>query len=418
VNARDDAASEETAEEAAFRARVREALSARLRARPTDSRFTVMGGGTDDVESGRHFLAVLAEGGYATPRWPVEHGGMGATPEQAEIVAQELSGFDVPDLYPFMVGIGLVGPTLMTHGTPEQQARWLPKIRSGEEIWCQLFSEPDAGSDLAGLTSRAIFDEKTGVWEVSGSKVWSSRAHYSVWGLLLARSDFSVPKHAGLTAFAVRMDAPGVEVRPLRQMNGDAHFNEVFLSNAPIPDEDRVGGVGEGWRVAITTLMHERGSIGGRMGVSVDEVRELARERGVAHDAVARDRLARSISNLEVARFTGLRARAVRRHAVASGSGPSGGQPGPEGSGGKLRMSATLKELADAGLDLQGPGGMLAAGSAGGGGNEWKTLFLTGPSLSIRGGTDEIQRNIIGERVLGLPPEPRVDKDKPFSPRA
>jgi alkylation response protein AidB-like acyl-CoA dehydrogenase len=399
---------EETAEEAAFRTRVRDALSARLRDRPTGSTFTVMGGGTDDVESGRHFLEVLAEGGYATSRWPVEHGGMGATPEQAEIVAQELSRFEVPDLYPFMVGIGLVGPTLMTHGTPEQQARWLPRIRSGEEIWCQLFSEPDAGSDLAGLTSRATFDTTTGVWEVTGSKVWSSRAHYSDWGLLLARSDFSVPKHAGLTAFAIRMDAPGVEVRPLRQMNGDTHFNEVFLDHAPIPDEDRIAGPGEGWRVAITTLMHERGSIGGRMGVSPAEVIELGHER--AHDAVARDRLARSISNLEVARFTGLRARAARRQSGGAGV------PGPEGSGGKLRMSAVLKELADAALDLHGPEGMLAP-TPQGPGNEWKTLFMTAPSLSIRGGTDEIQRNIIGERVLGLPPEPRVDKDKPFSAR-
>jgi alkylation response protein AidB-like acyl-CoA dehydrogenase len=400
---------EESAEEAAFRVRVRDALAARLRVRPQDATFSVMGGGTDDIESGRHYLAVLAEEGYATPSWPVEHGGMGATPEQASIVADELTRFDVPDLYPFMVGVGLVGPTIMVHGTDAQKERWLPKIRSGEEIWCQLFSEPDAGSDLAGLTSRATLDESAGgVWRVTGAKVWSSRAHYSEWGLLLARSDFSVPKHAGLTAFAVRMDAPGVEVRPLRQMNGDTHFNEVFLDEAPIPDEDRIGGVGEGWRVAITTLMYERGSIGGRFGISVDQVVDLARRHAGPVPAVSRDRLARAISELEVARFRGLRARAARRQAARSGA-----PPGPEGSGAKLHMAATLKDLANAALDLHGPEGALAGGR----GNEWKTLFLTGPSLSIRGGTDEIQRNILGERVLGLPPEPRVDKGKPFSSR-
>ncbi len=393
---------EDTPEEAAFRNQVRTALAARLRPKPAGAAFSVMGAGRDDLEEGRRFLAVLADGGYAVPSWPVEHGGMAATPDQAAIIAQEMSQFEVPDLYPFMVGISLVAPTIMTHGTPEQQARWVPPIRSGEEIWCQLFSEPDAGSDLAGLKCRAELDG--GEWRVSGSKVWSSRAHYSQWGLLLARTDWSVPKHAGITAFGLRVDAPGVEVRPLRQMNGDTHFNEVFLDQAPVADCDRIGPAGGGWRVAITTLMYERGSIGGGFGVSRPELLAHAAERGAGDDPVLRDRLAHALADLEVSRMTGLRARAVSR---------AGRTPGPEGSGAKLRMAGTLKEIGNLGVDLLGPGGVVEQGD----GAEWRTLFLTGPSLSIRGGTDEIQRNILGERVLGLPPEPRVDKDKPFSAR-
>src|SRR4051812_42253242 len=208
-------------DEQAFRAEVRAALSARLQERRAGAGFSFLGAGQDDVEAGRSLLATLADGGWSVPTWPAQWGGRDATPEQAAIIAQELSRFDVPDLYPFMVGLSLVGPTLLTHGTDSQNARWLPAIASGDEIWCQLFSEPDAGSDLAALSSRAVLDGD--VWRVSGQKVWSSRAHYSAWGLLLARTDADVPKHAGITAFALRMDAPGVEVRPLQQMNGDTH---------------------------------------------------------------------------------------------------------------------------------------------------------------------------------------------------
>ena len=376
-----------------FRADVHDFLASHLAPRVPSDRVMVMGAGSDDLSSGREFLNVLASRGLAVPRWPSSLGGMDATPEQAEIIADELSQFEAPDLYPFMVGIGLVGPTIMEHGTPDQQARWLPGIRSGEEIWCQLFSEPDAGSDLAGLGARATRDGD--VWHVSGSKVWSSRAHYSKWGLLLARSDPSVPKHAGITAFGLDMESPGVTVRPLRQINGDTHFNEVFMDSVVIPDTDRIAPVGAGWKVAVTCLAHERSSIGAGWGsVTIEQLTDHARAFGFAD----RDRVMRSVIDLEIGRMTGLRAKEAAR---------SGRPPGPEGSGGKLRNSRMLSRVGNLGLDIEGPSGVVGA-------DDWQTLFLTGPSFGIRGGTDEIQRNIIGERVLGLPPEPRVDKDKPF----
>ena len=391
---------QDTPEESAFRAEVGAFLEARLEPRRADSRMSVMGSADDRVDEGRALLAQLDEGGWAVPTWPVEHGGRAATATQAGIFHQELARYETPDLYPFLVGISLVGPTLLTHGTAAQQERWLPAIRAGEEIWCQLFSEPNAGSDLAGLEARATRDGDE--WRVTGQKVWSSRAHYSEWGLLLARTDPTVPKHAGITAFALDMRAPGVDVRPLRQMNGDVHFNEVFMTDAPVRDADRIAGVGDGWRVAITTLMHERSAIGGGGGVTKARLVDLARERGTTDDPLVRQRLADVLTRMEVDRATAMRARAAMR---------AGRPPGPEGSGAKLRMGATLKAMADLALDLHGPAGTAYEE----GDNDWHRLFLTAPSISIRGGTDEVQRNILGERVLGLPPEPRDDKRVPFN---
>jgi len=386
---------EETEEEAEFRASVRAELAGILGTPSPDRGLNFLGAGSDDLGEGRSFLGSLAGGGWMVPAWPVEHGGRGSSPEEAGIIAQELSRFARPDLYPFMVGLGMVGPVVLTHGTAEQRGRWLPAIRSGAEIWCQLFSEPDAGSDLAALSTRAVRDGDA--WRVTGSKVWSSRAHYSRWGLLLARTDPAVPKHAGITAFALDMGSPGIEVLPLRQMNGDAHFNQVFLTDTPVFDGDRIGAEGDGWRVAITTLTHERGSLGGGFGPGRDQLIGLARGSGRTGDPVVRQRLAQVITELELIRQTGARARAAARQ---------GRRPGPEGSGAKLRGSSAMKELADLALDLEGAAGLVGTG-------EWQTLFLTSPSLSIRGGTDEIQRNILAERVLGLPAEPRLDKGPP-----
>ena len=315
------------------------------------------------LEEGRAFLAARAAAGAITPG--------------------DLARPGVPDLYPFLVGLALVRPVLVAHGTPDQHARWLPKIETGEEVWCQLFSEPDAGSDLAALSTRAVRDGDD--WRVTGQKVWSSRAHYSKWGLLLARTDPSVPKHKGITAFAIDMTAPGVEVRPLVQMNGDRHFSEVFLTDAPVPDEDRIGAVGEGWGVAITTLTHERGALGPGGGPGRRELLDLVGASGRGLDPLVRQRVADVVTRMHLGRL-------VQTH----------------GSARKLFGSHTIKALAALAVDVQGLGGI-------GGEDEWLTLFLTAPSISIRGGTDEIQRNILGERVLGLPPEPRLDKSVPFS---
>ena len=381
-----------------FAAWVRSELGARLAPRRAGGAVSVLGAGNDDLEAGRRYLGALAGSGLAVPSWPKEYGGLGATPAEVAIVRRELGAFDVPDLYPYLVGLELIGPTLLAHGTPEQCARWLPPIATGEEIWCQLFSEPGAGSDLAGLSTRAHAEGDE--WRVAGQKVWTSRGAYSQWGLLLARHDSGVPKHRGITAFGIEMGAPGVDVRPLRQMNGDAHFTEVFLDDAHVPDGDRIGAIGEGWRVALTCLSFERGAAtAGSSGglLDVERLIALARERGLASNAVVRDALARLVIDLRVMSLTIRRARDTARS----------GQPGPAGSGLKLRGSKTFRDYTNLAERILGADALTAA-------EPWHTLFLTAPSLSIRGGTDEIQRNIVGERVLGLPEEPRLDRELPF----
>lgn len=374
-------------------------LEGLLERRRPDARVSVLGAGSDDLATGRQYLAKLGPGGWIVPTWPVEHGGLGLAGPEAAGVRSALAAFDAPDLYPWLVGIDLIGPTILVHGNDEQKARWLPGIRTGEEIWCQMFSEPDAGSDLAGLKARAVRDGDG--WRVSGSKVWTSRAHYAQWGLLLARHDPTVPKHKGIVAFGLDMRSEGVTVKPLVQMNRDAHFNEVFLDDVWIPDADRVDQPGEGWRVALTCLTFERGALGGGLGVNEDQIRRLGTLVG-AEDRVARDEWVSRLSEFQIARWTAQRAAEARQ---------AGRPPGPEDSGSKLRGTAMIKRLASLGMRVDGPAAMVGTDDP----DEWQSLFLMSPSLSIRGGTDEIQRNILGERVLGLPPEPRVDKDKPFS---
>jgi alkylation response protein AidB-like acyl-CoA dehydrogenase len=435
-----------------FRRDITAQLSLLLASRDATFRTRVLGAGSDDFESGRRFLATLADGGYAVPTWPIEHGGMGLHRDRADIVADVLAGFATPDMYPFLVGLDLVGPTLLEHGSVEQQARWLPPMRDGTEIWCQGFSEPDAGSDLANLKTRA--ERRPDGWHVTGSKVWTSRAHYSRRCLLLARSDPSVPKHAGIIAFGLDLSSPGVEVRPLVQMNGDTHFNEVFLDDVVIPDADRIGAPGDGWRVALTCLSFERGSLAGDLGVSLEQLKDLA-ETDRGSRPPTRDRLLRAVADLRVLQMSGQRALAARR---------AGRPPGPEDSGAKLRTNRMIKQVAALALEVEGPSGVTGSprqelppsGFPGKGSpadpswrgspadpswrgspadpswrgspadpsssrsptDAWQTMFLVGPSLSIRGGTDEIQHNILGERVLGLPSEPRVDKGKPFTDRS
>jgi alkylation response protein AidB-like acyl-CoA dehydrogenase len=284
----------------------------------------------------------------------------------------------------------------MAHATPEQQARYLGPMLRGDELWCQLFSEPEAGSDLASLKTRAVLDGDEFV--VDGQKVWTSYAHAAEWGILIARTDQDAERHAGITFFAVDMRSPGIDVRPLRQMNGEAHFNEVFLTGVRVPAANVIGEVGGGWKVAVTTLSNERVAIAGGSGMSDPErLRLLARSLGVTDDPLFRQRFAAAWSRNEIIRYLRLRTRTAMSQ---------GRRPGPEASIMKMAYSRYVKGLGALMLDVQGPYGQLAYPDALEGAI-FQQKFINAVQASIGGGTDEIQRNIVGERVLGLPREPK-----------
>ena len=406
----DEAASDEPGADAAFRAEARAWLEANARRRSGDqqdwSRFHFSGdpspeGDAEHVRRCQEWQRKLYDAGWAGIAWPEEHGGRGGTPTQSRIFAREQGLFEF-DTGAFAVGIGMVGPTLMAHGTPEQQERYLRPLLRGDEVWCQLFSEPGAGSDLAGLRTRA--DRDGDEWVVNGQKVWSSGAHHSDLGILLARTDPDAPKHRGITYFVVDMRTPGIEVRPLRQINGVAHFNEVFLTDVRIPHENVVGEVDGGWAVAHTTLANERNLIGGGTAIGFRDFLRLARDEGRAGDPIVRQRLAAAFMRFEVIKYLGLRAQAAaRRHRA----------PGPESSVLKLAVSRHVALNGDLALALEGPAGTLLHDAAPYGGF-WQQQFLGQWGVRIGGGTDQVQRNVIGERVLGLPAEPRPDKSMPF----
>jgi alkylation response protein AidB-like acyl-CoA dehydrogenase len=359
------------------------------------------------IRAGREYLGALADGGWFVPTWPAGTGGRGSGKSEAARIRSIVRGYPAPDLYPFFVGLHMIGPTLLQHGEQAQQERWLRRIADGSDIWCQMFSEPGAGSDLANVSTRAVRTEAG--WSLDGQKVWTSRGSYATFGLCLARTDPDVPKHAGLTMFVVPMKAPGVTVRPLHQMNGDDHFSEVFLDGVEIGDDLRVGEVGEGWKIALTVLAFERSSIAVAVSASgpkrrqgnrrVPEWLQAAADAGQLDDPVRRDEAVAVFVAAEAARLTSARAAARAK---------STGAPGAEGSGQKLRLANLAKQRAYLIKDLQGAEGMLTS-------HRGHDAAMTAPSLSLRGGTDEIQRNIIAERVLGLPAEPRSDRDIPWS---
>tara|TARA_B100001079_G_scaffold160941_1_gene137992 strand:+ start:17547 stop:18734 length:1188 start_codon:yes stop_codon:yes gene_type:complete len=382
---------------------IHEALAALLEEPAADSHSTVLGAGSDDLEAGRRYLEALVGGGWMVPEWPAEHGGRDASPAEAALIAEALGRYKTADLYPYGVGLNLVGPVLLARGTVGQQQRWLRPIADGSEIWCQMFSEPDAGSDLANAGMRAERDGDE--WVLNGSKVWTSRGTYSIWGMCVARTDAALPKHRGLTMFAVDMSSPGIDVRPLEQMNGDRHFTEVFITDVRVADDNRLGELGDGWGITIETLAHERATIGGRAFGGGDDSEvglpswfEAWRDSGHLVDPVARQEAMRAYVLHRVNQLVTERAAHLAR----------GGAPGPEGSGAKLRSVTAFKARTYLGKNLAGAAGMLVdtPGHLG---------FMTAPSMSIRGGTDEVQRNIVGERVLGLPREPSVDRDLPYS---
>ncbi len=353
------------------------------------------------LEMAKAWQRTKFDAGWAAIHWPVEHGGRGLSGIEAGVFAEEEARFDVSARF-FVVGTDMAGPTLMAHGTPDQQTRFLEPMLRGDEVWCQLFSEPSAGSDLASLATRAELDGEE--WVLTGQKVWTSSAHSADWAICLARTDPDAPKHAGITYFLVDMHAPGVEVRGLRQIDGAIHFNEVFLDEVRVPAGHVVGGVGDGWRVAMTTLTAERTSIGQGGQTRWRDVADLARRVGVATDPVLRQEIARLHTREQIQRWLLYRVRTAVAKGVA---------PGPEASVLKLVNSHQVEHIGSVLLSVLGASGMLWHDDAIDGGF-WQDVFLFQWSSRIGGGTENIQRNILGERVLGLPREPDPLKGRPW----
>lgn len=388
--------SEQQPDEAELRSRTRELLAAHPPAT------------TEAID----FLKARFDAGLAWVHYPVGLGGLGAPRSLQSVVDAELAAAGAPDNDPRRIGIGLgmAAPTILKYGTDEQKRRFLRPLWVGEEVWCQLFSEPGAGSDLAALGTRAVRADDH--WIVNGQKVWTSSAHLARWAILIARTDPDLPKHQGISYFVCDMSDPGVEVRPLRQITGEAEFNEVFLTDVRIPDAHRLGGIGEGWKVAQTTLMNERVSIGGmrlpREGGMIGPVARTWRERPELRTHDLHQRLLTLWVEAEVARLTGER---LRQQLAA-------GQPGPEGSGMKLAFARLNQEISGLEVELLGSEGLLYS--------DWTMRrpelvdftgrdagyrYLRSKGNSIEGGTSEVLLNIVAERVLGLPAEPRNDKD-------
>jgi alkylation response protein AidB-like acyl-CoA dehydrogenase len=387
----------DTPEQAEFRARARAWLAEHRHEAPPRH------GSHEDtvyIDSRRAWQRRLAEAGLAGVAWPPEFGGQGLGPIEQVTANQEISRAGVPGILD-VIGVGMLGPCLIAHGSEEQKARHLGPLLHADEVWCQLFSEPAAGSDLAGIHTRARQDED-GRWSLTGQKVWTTNAQFAAYGLLLARTDPDVPKHKGLTMFIVPMDAPGVSVRPLRQISGEAEFNEVFLDDVMLEPDAVVGGVGNGWGTALTVLMFERLTIGfgsEAFGSPASLAALIAGDAAASADPEVRHRLGQVITDFTAVRFNGYRALTL----LARGQ-----IPGPEAGLAKVTMVNAAITATDLGADVVGPDGLSED-------SEWAYLISFLPGLKSAGGTEAILRNTIGERVLGLPAEPRLDKGVPFS---
>jgi alkylation response protein AidB-like acyl-CoA dehydrogenase len=391
---------DDTHEESAFRAEARRWLEANARLRHEGAAGRA-GLPTDEasqrrhVDSCRHWQRSLYEGGWAGITWPKAFGGRGGTPVEQMIFSQEEASFEV-SAGALSVGLAMVAPTLMTWGTPAQQEDHLAPMLRGDVLWCQLFSEPAAGSDLPSLITRAEPDGDEYV--VNGQKVWTSFAQFADWGILLARTGDAGSGREGISYFLVDMTTPGIDVRPLRQATGVAHFNEVFLTDVRVPASQLVGAEGEGWKVARTTLASERMSIGSARGTTFDDVRSLVNGLGRDLDALERQHVARAYISFELLRFLGLRVQT---------SVSQGRAPGAEGSILKLAVSQQSALLGNLGMALLGPAGAASGGATPQAGF-WRDKFVGQWSVRIGGGTDQMQRNQVGERVLGLPREPKL----------
>jgi acyl-CoA dehydrogenase len=405
---------DDTPEEAAFRAEARAWIDANA-PKHLYPVLTGSGHGTagdiadfDMLAESKAWQKKKHEAGWACLHWPKEYGGRGATPMQRVIWNQE-EGVYATLSFTFIIGQGMCGPTVMAWGSEEDKQALLPPLAAGEDVWCQMFSEPSAGSDLAGLRTRAVKDGDE--WVVNGSKIWTSGAHISQYGILLTRTDPTVAKHKGLTMFWVDMRSPGIEVRPILQAHGQSGFNEVFFTDLRIKDSQRLGAVGNGWNVSLTTLMNERLSIGSGMSTGFETLLDYAvRAPGpnggrLVDEPAIRSRLADWATKASGLKYTSMRALT----ALSKGE-----QPGPENSIGKLVAGATSQDIATFAIDLQGEAGVLTDPARAAHHARFQATLMRSPATRIEGGTDEILRNIIAERVLGLPGDVRVDKDVPF----
>ncbi|MBV1906212.1 MAG: acyl-CoA dehydrogenase family protein [Pseudomonadales bacterium] len=393
----------DTPQEAAFRAQARAFLDANASLK-TET-MAVQETEAELLVRAKAWQKLKAENNWACLNWPKEYGGRASTPMERIIWDQEEGLFDVPT-GPFAIGLGMCGPTMIAYASEEQKREHLPLMASGEHIWCQLFSEPSAGSDLANLRTRAEPDGDE--WIINGQKIWTSGGHYADWGILVTRSDPDVPKHKGLTFFFVNMHTPGIEIKPIKQINGAANFNEIYFTDARIPDSQRLGEVGEGWAVSITTLMNERLAVGNIMrGPDIPELIKLAENTEIdgkpaIANAAVREKIADWYCQSSGLNFTNYRTLSALSR---------GGVPGPENSITKVVRASKQQDLASFGLDLMDMGGILNENMD----DEFLHTYLSSPGSRIAGGTDEILRNIIAERVLGLPQDIRIDKTVAFN---
>jgi alkylation response protein AidB-like acyl-CoA dehydrogenase len=392
---------DDTPEQAAYRAQVRNWLDQHSSEAPVLSGEGAIEDEQEIIAARRAWQGKLAEGGLAGVTWPKEYGGQGLGPIEQVICNQEIGNAKVPGILD-AIGVGMLGPTIIAHGSDEQKSRYLGPMLHGDEVWCQLFSEPAAGSDLAAVQTRAR-QQDDGSWRLSGQKVWTTNAQFASYGLLLARTDPDAHKHKGLTMFVVPMDAPGVTVRGLRQISGEAEFNEVFFDDVELDEGAVVGGVGNGWGTALTTLMFERVTIGlGSEGLGYNSTRFAAAIAGDEHarrDPEVRHQLGEIASELLAVRFTGYRTLSALQ---------KGQIPGPEAGLAKVTIVNGAIKAGDLIADVLGPDALTED-------SQWAYMISFLPGLKSAGGTEEILRNTIGERVLGLPPEPRLDKGIPFS---
>jgi alkylation response protein AidB-like acyl-CoA dehydrogenase len=392
---------DDTPEQAAYRIQVRAWLEQHRHEAPIIGNPDAPQDEAEIVAARRAWQGRLAEGGLAGVTWPKEYGGQGLGPIEQVVCSQEIARAQVPGILD-AIGVGMLGPTIIAHGSDGQKARYLGPMLHGDEVWCQLFSEPAAGSDLAAVQARARLQDD-GSWRLSGQKVWTTNAQFASYGLLLARTDADVPKHKGLTMFIVPLDADGVTVRGLRQISGEAEFNEVFFDDVALDADAVVGGVGSGWGTALTTLMFERVTIGlGGEGLGYNSARfarAIASDEHARRDPEIRRQLGEIASELIAVRFTGYRTlTALQRGQI----------PGPEAGLAKVTIVNGAIKSGDLIADVLGPDALAED-------SEWAYMISFLPGLKSAGGTEEILRNTVGERVLGLPPEPRLDKGIPFS---